>query len=77
MKRRDLLKTNVKIYKAHGVAMEKYTKKMCKILVVGNPANTNCLIVSRYAPSIPKENISCLSRLDHNRAIAQVGSSCE
>lgn len=44
----------------------------CQVLVVGNPANTNCLIASKSAPSIPKENFSCLTRLDHNRACSQV-----
>jgi len=72
MERKDLLKANAKIFKAQGEAMEKYAKKTCKIVVVGNPANTNCLIASRYAPSIPKENFSCLTRLDHSRAIAQI-----
>lgn len=43
-----------------------------KVVVVGNPANTNCLIASKSAPSIPKENFSCLTRLDHNRAKSQV-----
>lgn len=43
-----------------------------QVLVVGNPANTNCLIASKSAPSIPKENFSCLTRLDHNRACSQV-----
>jgi len=43
-----------------------------KCLVVANPANTNCLILQSYAPSIPKANFSCLTRLDHNRAISQV-----
>lgn len=45
---------------------------VCQVLVVGNPANTNCLIASESAPSIPKENFSCLTRLDHNRARSQV-----
>lgn len=45
-----------------------------KVLVVGNPANTNCLIAAKSAPSIPKENFSCLTRLDHNRARSQVHS---
>lgn len=43
-----------------------------QVLVVGNPANTNCLIAAKSAPSIPKENFSCLTRLDHNRACSQV-----
>ena len=74
MERKDLLKANAKIFKAQGIALEKYAKKTCKIVVVGNPANTNCLIASRFAPSIPKENFTCLTRLDHSRAIAQVSS---
>lgn len=45
-----------------------------QVLVVGNPANTNCLIAAKSAPSIPKENFSCLTRLDHNRACSQVCS---
>ena len=45
-----------------------------QVLVVGNPANTNCLIAAKSAPSIPKENFSCLTRLDHNRARSQVCS---
>lgn len=43
-----------------------------QVLVVGNPANTNCLVTAKSAPSIPKENFSCLTRLDHNRARSQV-----
>ena len=76
MERKDLLKANAKIFKSQGEALEKYAKKTCKIVVVGNPANTNCLIASKCAPSIPKENFTCLTRLDHNRAIAQVCAQC-
>ncbi|XP_062972048.1 malate dehydrogenase, cytoplasmic isoform X1 [Elgaria multicarinata webbii] len=72
MERKDLLKANVKIFKSQGAALDKYAKKTVKVLVVGNPANTNCLIASKSAPSIPKENFSCLTRLDHNRAKAQI-----
>merc|ERR1711931_247924 len=72
MERKDLLKANVAIFKTQGAALEKYAKKTCKVLVVGNPANTNCLIASRCAPSIPKENFSCLTKLDQNRAVSQV-----
>ncbi|EDL07853.1 malate dehydrogenase 1, NAD (soluble), isoform CRA_e, partial [Mus musculus] len=43
-----------------------------QVIVVGNPANTNCLTASKSAPSIPKENFSCLTRLDHNRAKSQI-----
>ncbi|KAL1790690.1 malate dehydrogenase, cytoplasmic [Sigmodon hispidus] len=72
MERKDLLKANVKIFKAQGAALEKYAKKSVKVIVVGNPANTNCLTASKSAPSIPKENFSCLTRLDHNRAKSQI-----
>ncbi|KAG7283564.1 hypothetical protein CRUP_026491 [Coryphaenoides rupestris] len=71
MERKDLLKANVAIFKAQGAALDKYARKTVKVLVVGNPANTNCLIASKSAPSIPKENFSCLTRLDHNRAASQ------
>jgi len=72
MERKDLLAANVKIFKVQGQAMEKYAKKSVKVLVVGNPANTNALICSHYAPSIPKENFSAMTRLDQNRAAAQL-----
>ncbi|KAM9584954.1 malate dehydrogenase, cytoplasmic [Trichechus inunguis] len=72
MERKDLLKANVKIFKSQGAALDKYAKKSVKVIVVGNPANTNCLTAIKSAPSIPKENFSCLTRLDHNRAIGQI-----
>ncbi len=62
MERKDLLAANVKIFKAQGGAMERKAKKTCKVLVVGNPANTNALICSHYAPSIPKENFTAMTR---------------
>jgi len=74
MERKDLLKANVKIFKAQGQAMDQLAKKTVKVLVVGNPANTNACILSKYAPSIPKENFSCMTRLDQNRAQAQISS---
>merc|ERR1711981_1223750 len=72
MERKDLLAANVKIFKVQGQAMEKFAKKSVKVLVVGNPANTNALICSHYAPSIPKENFSAMTRLDQNRGAAQL-----
>ncbi|XP_075719259.1 malate dehydrogenase, cytoplasmic [Rhinoderma darwinii] len=72
MERKDLLKANVNIFKSQGAALDKYAKKTVKVIVVGNPANTNCLTALKSAPSIPKENFSCLTRLDHNRAKAQI-----
>lgn len=70
MERKDLLNDNAKIFKAQGEAIDKYAKKTIKVLVVGNPANTNALIASHYAPSIPKKNFTALTRLDQNRAIS-------
>lgn len=55
-----------------GQALDQYAKKTVKVLVVGNPANTNALICSKYAPSIKPENFSAMTRLDQNRAQAQV-----
>lgn len=72
MERKDLLAANVKIFKSQGTALDQHAKKTVKVLVVGNPANTNCYVAAKYAPSIPPENFSCLTRLDHNRAKAQV-----
>lgn len=72
MERKDLLSANVKIFKVQGEAMNLYAKKDVKVLVVGNPANTNALICSHYAPSIPKENFTAMTRLDQNRACAQI-----
>ena len=64
MERKDLLNENAKIFKEQGLAIEKVSKKTIKVLVVGNPANTNALICSHYAPSIPKKNFTALTRLD-------------
>ncbi|XP_050405553.1 malate dehydrogenase, cytoplasmic isoform X2 [Patella vulgata] len=74
MERKDLLAANVKIFKSQGIALNTYAKKTVKVVVVGNPANTNALIASRCAPTIPVENFSCLTRLDQNRAQAQVAA---
>jgi len=74
MERKDLLSANVKIFKSQGTALDKFSKKTVKVLVVGNPANTNCYILAHYAQSIPRENFTCLTRLDHNRATAQIAS---
>ncbi|XP_064485086.1 malate dehydrogenase, cytoplasmic-like [Ornithodoros turicata] len=72
MERKDLLAANVKIFKSQGKALDQYAKKSVKVLVVGNPANTNALICSKFAPSIPKENFSAMTRLDQNRAQGQI-----
>ncbi|XP_012283756.1 malate dehydrogenase, cytoplasmic [Orussus abietinus] len=74
MERKDLLSANVKIFKAQGEALDKFARKDVKVLVVGNPANTNALICSHYAPSIPKENFTAMTRLDQNRAQAAIAA---
>jgi malate dehydrogenase len=72
MERKDLLEKNCGIFKEQGGLLNTVASKTVKVLVVGNPANTNCLIASQCAPNIPKENFSALTRLDHNRAIGQL-----
>lgn len=74
MERKDLLSANVKIFKVQGEALDKYAKKDVKVLVVGNPANTNAFICSHYAPSIPRENFTAMTRLDQNRAQANIAA---
>ncbi|KAJ0836858.1 putative malate dehydrogenase [Helianthus annuus] len=69
---KDLIFSNVAIYKAQASALEQHADPDCKVLVVANPANTNALILKEYAPSIPEENITSLTRLDHNRALNQI-----
>lgn len=72
MERKDLLAANVKIFQVQGEAMDKFARKDVKVLVVGNPANTNALVCATYAPSIPRENFTAMTRLDQNRAQAQI-----
>jgi len=72
MERKDLMEKNISIFKTMGTAIEQNASKDIKVLVVGNPANTNCLVCSKYAPSVPKKNFSALTRLDHNRAKGQL-----
>jgi len=72
MERKDLLEKNCGIFKEQGELLNTVASKTVKVLVVGNPANTNCLIAAECAPNIPRENFSALTRLDHNRAIAQL-----
>jgi malate/lactate dehydrogenase len=71
MERKDLLKTNKNIFEEQGKALIK-AKPDVKCLVIANPANTNAYILSHYAPHIKKQNITCLTRLDHNRAVGQI-----
>jgi malate dehydrogenase len=72
MERSDLLEANGGIFKPQGEALNEGAADDIKILVVGNPANTNCLIAQSNAPDIPRERFSAMTRLDHNRAIAQL-----
>jgi malate dehydrogenase len=76
MERKDMMGQNASIYVAQGKALDKYARKDVKVLVVANPANTNALMLAKHAPSIPKQNITALTRLDHNRALAQIASRC-
>ena len=74
MERSDLLTANANIFKTQGAALNAAAKRTVKILVVGNPANTNALITQHYAPEIPAQNIHAMVRLDHNRAQAQIAN---
>ena len=68
--RADLLVGNAELFKSQGIALNEVAKKTVKVLVVSNPCNTNALIASTYAPSIPKENFSSMSRLDQTRSLS-------
>ena len=72
MERADLLEANGGIFKPQGEAINAGAADDVKILVVGNPANTNALIAQSNAPDIPRERFNAMTRLDHNRAIAQL-----
>jgi malate dehydrogenase len=72
MERGDLLEANGGIFKPQGQALNAHAASDVKVLVVGNPANTNALIAQANAPDIPKERFTAMVRLDHNRAVAQV-----
>ena len=74
MERGDLLSANGAIFTAQGKALNKVAADDIKVLVTGNPANTNALIAQSNAPDIPKERFNALTRLDHNRAIAQLAA---
>jgi malate dehydrogenase len=72
MERSDLLEANGGIFKPQGEALNAHAADDIKVLVVGNPANTNALIAQSHAPDIPRERFHAMTRLDHNRAIAQI-----
>ncbi len=72
MERKDLLEANAAIFSAQGKAINEVASRDIKVLVVGNPANTNSLIAQRNAPDIDPRQFTAMTRLDHNRAIAQL-----
>ena len=74
MERKDLLEANAAIFSAQGRALNEHAKRTVKVLVVGNPANTNALIAMRNAPDLGPANFSAMTRLDHNRAISQLAA---
>ncbi|MDE0268533.1 MAG: malate dehydrogenase [Acidimicrobiaceae bacterium] len=74
MERSNLLEANGSIFTQQGRALSDYASPNVKVLVVGNPANTNCLIASSNAPNIPSEQFTAMTRLDHNRAKAQLAT---
>jgi malate dehydrogenase len=74
MERSDLLEANGGIFKPQGQALNDHAASDVKVLVVGNPANTNCLIAQSNASDIPRERFTSMMRLDHNRAIAQLAA---
>ena len=74
MERADLLAANAQIFTAQGKALDTSASRNVKVLVVGNPANTNAYIAMKSAPSLPRENFTAMLRLDHNRALSQVAA---
>src|ERR1035441_10165241 len=72
MERKDLLLENAKIFSAQGKALDAVASRSVRVLVVGNPANTNCLIAQRNAPSLVPKCFTAMTRLDHNRGLAQL-----
>ena len=74
MERKDLLEANAAIFSVQGKALNEHAGRDVKVLVVGNPANTNCLIAQRNAPDISARQFTAMTRLDHNRAKAQLAT---
>ena len=77
MERKDLLEANAAIFSAQGQAIDKVAAKSIKVLVVGNPANTNVLIAQRNAPSIDARQFTAMTRLDHNRSMTQIAQKTD
>jgi malate dehydrogenase len=74
MERKDLLAANAQIFTAQGKALDAAASRNVRVLVVGNPANTNAYIAMKSAPSLPKKNFTAMLRLDHNRALSQIAA---
>ncbi|MCZ6657093.1 MAG: malate dehydrogenase [Gammaproteobacteria bacterium] len=74
MERKDLLEANAAIFSVQGKALNDNANRDVKVLVVGNPANTNCLIAQRNAPGLDARNFTAMTRLDHNRAMAELAA---
>ncbi|UCE32411.1 MAG: malate dehydrogenase [Burkholderiales bacterium] len=74
MERKDLLEANGAIFTVQGRALNEVASRDCRILVVGNPANTNCYIAMNSAPDLPRRNFTAMLRLDHNRALSQLAA---
>ncbi|MBZ4202642.1 MAG: malate dehydrogenase [Methylovulum sp.] len=76
MERKDLLQVNAEIFSVQGKALNAVANPAVKVLVTGNPANTNALIALKNAPQLAPENFSAMSRLDHNRALSYLAQKC-
>jgi len=74
MERKDLLEANGAIFTVQGRALDRVASRDVRVLVVGNPANTNAYIAMKSAPSLPKKNFTAMLRLDHNRALSQLAA---
>jgi malate dehydrogenase len=74
MERKDLLSANAQIFTAQGKALNAVASRNVKVLVVGNPANTNAYIAMKSAPDLPRKNFTAMLRLDHNRAASQIAA---
>src|SRR5436190_7550319 len=74
MERKDLLEANGKIFAPQGQALDRVADRNVRVLVVGNPANTNCLIAMKNAPSLKPAQFTAMMRLDHNRATSQLAA---
>ncbi len=74
MERKDLLSANAQIFTAQGKAINEVASRDIRVIVVGNPANTNCYITMKSAPDIPKANFTSMMRLDHNRAMYHIAA---